>query len=44
MRSRKEILNDKSVVWNSNFQTAGGHLAILEVLLDTRELLEAKKE
>ena len=45
MRSRKEILSDKTVVWEGNFQTSGGNLAILEVLLDIRDLLtkEAKE-
>jgi hypothetical protein len=44
MRTRKEILADTSVVWEGNFQTSGGHLAILEVLLDIRGLLLADKK
>jgi hypothetical protein len=44
MRTRKEILADTSVVWEGHFQTSGGHLAILEVLLDIRGLLLADKK
>jgi len=39
MRTRKEILEDRNVVCEGRFQTSGGNLAILEVLLDIRELL-----
>lgn len=39
MRTRKEILEDRKVVWEGIFQTSGGNLAILEVLLDIRDLL-----
>ena len=39
MRTRKEILEDRNVVYEGIFQMSGGNLAILEVLLDIRELL-----
>jgi hypothetical protein len=39
MRSRKEILEDESVIWEGKWQTSGGNKAILEVLLDIRLLL-----
>ena len=43
MRTREEILADESVVWEGRFQTSGGNLAILEVLLDIRDLLNNKE-
>ena len=39
MRTRKEILEDRNVVYEGIFQMSGGNLAILEVLLDIRDLL-----
>jgi hypothetical protein len=39
MRTRKEILEDEAVIWEGNWQTSGGNKAILEVLLDIRDLL-----
>lgn len=37
MRTRKEIID--SATFNGHFQTSSGNLAILEVLLDIRQLL-----
>ena len=42
MRSRKEILEDEAVIWEGNWQTSGGNKAILEVLLDIRDLLNGQ--
>lgn len=43
MRSRAEILADEKVIWDGNWQNSGGNQAILEVLLDIRDILLGEK-